>query len=114
MKANDARLGIRLSRAELAAINARAKASGHTVSDYVRIRCTEDRDGPRIVTDVDELRRLYVGLRKAGGNLNQVARELNSRHRPDEARGRLTEALEAVARASEDISRFISDARRSV
>ena len=51
-------------------------------------------------------------LRRAGGLLNQVARELNTRHRPNQVETALEHALRTVARASEDVSKLISDARR--
>lgn len=114
MAGSDARLGIRLSWAEHRAIAQRAKAAGLTMSEYVRTCCTTDRTGPVITTDAEELRKIHVDLRKIGGSLNQVARELNTRHRPDDIEDSLHTALSAVAQASQDVSIFISDARRSV
>lgn len=114
MVKSEAWLGVRLSQAEHRAIAQRAKAAGLNMSEYVRICCTVDRTGPAIVTDAEELRKIHVDLRKVGGNLNQVARELNTHHRPNDIEDTLRAALAAVAQASEDVSTFISDARRSV
>ena len=114
MGKNDAWLGVRLSHAQHKAIKERAEATGLTVSDYVRIRCTTDPEGPVIKTDVETLRRVHANLRRAGSNLNQVARALNTKRRPDGLEDELREALGAVAHASSDISKFIADARRSV
>lgn len=114
MGKNNAWLGVRLSHTQHQDIKQRAQAAGINVSDYVRIRCTTDPDGPVIKTDVETLRKLHANLRRAGGNLNQVARELNARHRPNEVEDELSRALLAAAQASEDISKFIADARRSV
>lgn len=113
MARNEAWLGVRLSRAEHHAISQRAKAAGLSISEYVRIRCAADRTGPTIVTDVEALRKIHVDLRRIGGNLNQVARELNTHHRPNDVENSLRMALSAVAQSSEDVSAFISDARRS-
>ena len=105
-------LGVRLSQADRAAIKARADGAGLTVSEYVRRRCTEDRDGPVVEVDAAELKKTHADLRRAGGLLNQVARELNTRHRPNQVETALEHALRTVARASEDVSKLISDARR--
>lgn len=114
MDKSDAWLGVRLTRKQHREIKDRAKASGLTVSDYVRIRCTTDPEGPVIKTDAETLRRMHANLRRAGSNLNQVARELNTRHRPGEVEDDLLCALDAVAQASENISKFIADARRNI
>ena len=92
-------LGVRLSQADRAAIKARADGAGLTVSEYVRRRCTEDRDGPVVKVDAAELKKTHADLRRAGGLLNQVETALEH-------------ALRTVARASEDVSKLISDARR--
>lgn len=114
MSGSDAWLGVRLTRKQHRDIKDRAKAAGLTVSDYVRIRCTTDPDGPVIRTDAEALRRVHANLRRAGSNLNQVARELNARHRPNEVEDDLRKTLNIVAKASEDVSNFIADARRSI
>lgn len=111
-RGRDAWLGVRLSQADRSAIKARADGAGLTVSEFVRRRCTEDREGPVVKVDAAELRGLHADLRRAGGLLNQVARELNTRHRPDRVEAALERSLEAVATASEDVSKLISDARR--
>lgn len=111
-RGRDAWLGVRLSQADRAAIKARADGAGLTVSEFVRRRCTEDRDGPVVKVDTAELKKTHADLRRAGGLLNQVARELNARHRPDRVEAALERSLEAVATASEDVSKLISDARR--
>lgn len=114
MPARDARLQIRCSRAERHAIEQWAKKAGLTVSEFVRTRCTADPQGPTIVADAESLRELYIGLRKIGGNLNQIAHVLNAYHNPNDVEDALRAALAAVAQASDDVSRFIADARRNV
>ena len=111
-RGRDAWLGVRLSQVDRSAIKARADGAGLTVSEFVRRRCTEDRDGPVVRVDADELKKTHADLCRAGGLLNQVARELNARHRPDRVEAALERSLEAVATASEDVSKLISDARR--
>ena len=114
MPAKTARLQLRCSLAERRAIEQRADEAGLTVSEFVRTRCTADPQGPTIVVDVESLRELYIGLRKIGGNLNQIAHVLNAYHNPNDVEDALRATLAAVARASDDVSRFISDARRNV
>lgn len=108
------RVNIRVSPAEHDAITRRARAAGLSFSEYIRRSALSDSDRPVIRTNAEELRNVYVGLRKAGGLLNQCARELNTRHRPDQLEAELQAAFRAVAQAATDVSEFIADARRSV
>lgn len=108
------RLNVRLASDEHQILVSRARAYGLTMSDFVRYRCLEDDERPRIVTDVEALRKIHVNLRRAGSNLNQCARELNTHHNPVPIDNALTEAFNAVSKASKDVSEFISDARKSI
>lgn len=109
-----ARINVRIARSEHDAIERRARASGLSFSEYVRRSALSDFDRPVIRTDPEELRKVYVNLRRSGNLLNQCARELNTHHRPDRIEAELSEAFHAVARASADVSDFIADARKSV
>ena len=55
-----------------------------------------------------------MNLRRCGGNLNQCARELNSRHKPNEMKEELEIAFREVAKASQSVSEMIAAARESV
>lgn len=114
MSPKDARLEVRLQSGERKAIAQKAAAAGLSTSEFVRARCTADPQGPTIVADAESLRELYIGLRKIGGNLNQIAHVLNTYHNPNDVEDALRAALAAVAQASDDVSRFIADARRNV
>ena len=85
----------------------RAALAGLGVSEYVRRRALSDADAPQIVADVATLRALHANLKRAGGNLNQVARELSTRHRADEL-------APAVADAAADVSGFIASIAHSL
>ena len=124
------RLNARLSPEEHAAIARRASGAGLTVSGYMRrsalldtdrpiIRTDAeqlhlDTDRPIIRTDAEQLQALYRNLRKAGGNLNQIARELNTHHRPAELQAEMLIAFRSISRASDEVSAFISDARNGI
>lgn len=110
----DSRLNVRLTQEEHDAIRSRAESAGLGMSEYLRKRALQDDGRPIIRTDNEQLRSLYRNLRKAGGNLNQCARELNTHHRPERVIEELEDALAAVARASEEVSAFIADARNSI
>ena len=80
-----ARLNVRVTPAQHAEVAWRAALAGLGVSEYVRRRALSDADAPQIVADVATLRALHANLKRAGGNLNQVARtswHLPSNHPP--------------------------------
>lgn len=110
----DARINVRLSVTERDALRRRAELAGVTVSEYVRQRALSD--GDRVVINVDEseLRKLFVQFRRAGSNLNQCARELNTHHNPECVNDALLNAFDSVAKASEDVSSFISESRKFI
>lgn len=108
------RLNVRLSPEEHAAIAWRASGAGLTVSEYIRRSALQDTDRPIIRTDAEKLQALYRNLRKAGGNLNQVARELNTHHRPAELEAEMLIAFRSISRASDELSAFIHAARNSI
>lgn len=107
-------LNVRLTQEERDAIRSRAESTGLGMNEYLHKRALQDDDRPIIRTDSEQLRRIYRSLRKAGGNLNQCARTLNTHHHPERISNGLEDALSAVARTSEDVSTFIADARNSI
>lgn len=114
LPAKDSRLNVRLSAEEHADIVRRASGAGLTVSEYMRRSALQDTDRPIIRTDPERLQALYRNLRKAGGNLNQVARELNTHHRPAELEAEMLIAFRSISRASDELSAFIHAARNSI
>ena len=109
-----ARINVRLSVAERDALRRRAELAGVTVSEYVRRRALSDGDRAVVYVDESELKKLFVQLRRAGSNLNQCARELNTHHNPACVNDALLNAFDAVAKASEDVSGFISESRKLI
>lgn len=112
--ARSARLNIRLEEADLARIRQSARLSGVSVSEYVRRRCLDDGGRPRIIVDTSELRAIHVQLRRNGNNLNQIARELNTRHKPNDVEELLRGTLRQTAAASEEATLLLAQARQSI
>lgn len=110
----DTRINVRLSVTERDVLRRRAKLAGVTVSEYVRRRALNDGDGVVVNVDESELKKLFVQFRRAGSNLNQCARELDTHHNPACVNTALLDAFDAVAKASEDVSSFISESRKYV
>lgn len=109
-----ARLNVRVTPAQHAEVARRAALAGLGVSEYVRRRALSDADAPQIVADVATLRALHANLKRAGGNLNQVARELSTRHRADELAPAIESSASAVADAAADVSGFIASVEHSL
>lgn len=110
----DRRLNIRLTDSEHAAIVRRAQMSGLGVSEYIRRCALQDVDRPIIQTDIETLQKLYRDFKHAGGNVNQIACELNTRHRPDQLEAEIHTALISIEHASSEVSNFIEIVRQSV
>ena len=113
-KACSARLNIRLEQAELDRIRHRAVQAGVSVSEYVRCRCLSEDERPCIIVDAEELRSLHVLLKRTGNNLNQVARELNTHHKPGLIENLMQTALLETANASEEVALFLAAVRQSI
>ena len=109
------RINVRLSQSDRKAIASAAKACGVSMSDFVRYRCLEDDDRPRIVVDTETLKSLYRDQRRIGGLLNQLLRHANTRRQdlPDLAE-QTSQALEQLGQTTEQISKLIEDARASI
>lgn len=109
------RINVRLSQADRKAIASAAKACGVSMSDFVRYRCLEDDDRPRIVVDTETLKSLYRDQRRIGGLLNQLLRHANTRRQDLPGLAEQTsQALEQLGRTTEQISKLIEDARASI
>lgn len=108
------RLGLRLTEAEAAALDSRARAVGLTQSEYVRRFITQTQELPPAYNfDMNALRHIYSEIRKQGTNLNQIAKELNTHHRlNDELEGRLESAFNDIERNSKYLNHLMAQARQ--
>lgn len=111
MNNREAWLGVRLSQEDHTLIKEKADSLGLTMSEFVRRRCISDPSGVVIKADVNILRKLHIDLKRSGTLLNQIARELNTYHRPDRLIQEMHEAFSAIESASTSITKFIEDAR---
>lgn len=109
-----ARINIRVSQAEHGAIERRARAAGLGISEYIRRAALSDSDRPVIRTQPVELHKLLVQMKRAGNNLNQLAREINTHHRLDRVECELQTTLSSVSKAAADVSEFLAGARQSI
>lgn len=109
MGAKETRIGIRVSQSELHAIKLKAKRAGLTSSEYIRRVAMQETNRPIVQTDIELLRSIYSNLRHVGANLNQCARELNTRHKPNQIENELMIAFAATSKATEDVSNFINE-----
>jgi hypothetical protein len=76
-----AHIGVQFTPAERAEIVKRAKASGNSLSDFVRIVLLSDLKAPAPPAhDPEAIRDLSVQLSKVGTNLNQLAKLANECH----------------------------------
>lgn len=108
-------LNVRTSDQEHAAIKRLAESSGFTISEYVRRCCLNENDRPVISTDISLLQNIYRNIRHAGGNLNQVARWMNSHSSNSEAlEAQLSQALAANEEASSALADFIAAVKASI
>ena len=108
------RLNIRLEESELIQIKDNAARADISTSEYVRRRCLTSEGRPCIIVDIKALEDIHVQLRRTGNNLNQIARELNTRHKPAEIEGLMRDAFRQTAQASAQTAAFIEEARKSI
>lgn len=92
---------------ELRAIDAAAKTHGSTRSKYLRDAATGRTIEVRIY-DAEPIRDAYFELSRIGGNLNQIARHLNS------ARGIGAEDVAELKSALEEIRSIVSETKESL
>jgi len=106
------RIDVRVSEAEREALKARARAAGVSVAEYIRQLAHLGGELPKRVVDMKLFQEIYTELRKQGGNLNQVARNLNQGLLPSEdVQHRIGVALEKNEKATAEIARLLVEAR---
>jgi hypothetical protein len=105
-------LKIRLTSPESTTLKARARAAGLTRSEYIRRVAIKGRKLQPVSIDADSLRQIYAELRRQGGNINQIARELNTHHQLDSSVSRhIDSTLAQQERAALLLAELLSDAR---
>lgn len=109
MSRRDARLVVRVTAQERAAIARRARKAGLKTSEYVRRRCLGDASPAAAPVDAGPLRALHTELRREGTNLNQIAHAVNADRIPEPPS--LDAALRAVAHASSEAAALLAQAR---
>lgn len=108
------RLNVRLAKAEHDALAELARASGLTMSDFVRRRCLEDDGRPRIVVDTEVLKAIYRDQRRIGGLLNQLMRHVNAHRQEFPQLAEQTHSLlRQLEKTAAEVSALISEAKRS-
>lgn len=108
------RLNVRMSQPDYEVLTRAARASGLTISDFVRFRCLEDDGRPSIVVDAETLRALYSNERRIGGLLNQLLRHANTRHQDfPQLAAQAQAALAQLEESTRQVSELIAEARAS-
>lgn len=108
------RINLRLTEAERTEIIRRASRAGLSISEYLRRCALRDRNGPTIDVSTDHLKQLHTDLKRAGNLCNQIARELNTNHRPDAVIEDTNRAMQSLERATDEIVRLIAEAREFI
>lgn len=105
-------LHVRLSDSERRSLERRSRLAGTTVSDYVRSRALAGEAAPPPSFDAAALKAAHADLKRAGNNLNQVARALNSRGPSSLPPELVAGALASVAAAASCVAGTLASGRR--
>lgn len=104
----DARIEVRVTRREMERIRSRAKRSAMTVSSYVRHLALRDSEAPSIEVDAVALREAHANLKRAGSNINQVAKALNTYGAGGANTAAIDSALSSVTAAASAVTEVLS------
>lgn len=111
MAGRTSRIEIRVSNGERAAMAACSRRAGKTVSAYLRDLATRDPSAPTLDIDAAGLRRAYADLKRAGSNVNQIARSLNT-YGPRAAQSYgIEDALSSLATAADAVATALATVR---
>lgn len=107
-RSRSVRVFVRLHPDEKKEFEARCKSCGLTQADYFRKKCLEEkalrkRKAPTVETEV--LLKTLAQIGKVGGNLNQIARELNMGYLP--INGELETTLKEVRELRTEIRKAL-------
>lgn len=82
-----------------------------TVSSYVRHSALRDRETPSIEVDAVALREVHANLKRAGSNINQVAKALNTYGAGGAHATAIESSLSAVTVAANAVTEVLSIVR---
>lgn len=106
------RIDIRVTHRELQAIRSRARRAGVGMSEYMRSRALLNLDGaPTFDVDSAELKAAYANLKRAGSNINQCARVLNTYGADTRIAEQTASAMERISLAADAVSAALAAAR---
>lgn len=111
MKNKTTWLSLRVSEEELATVKEKASFAKLTLSEYVRLKCTQDESRPTIIVDCNLLANLLVQIKREGNNLNQLTRYVNTRGLDSPIQQPLSAALISVEETAQLLTDFLVDSR---
>lgn len=99
------RIDVRVTPREYQRIKSRARKAGIGMSAYMRSRALNDsKNKMTIDVDADELRAAYANLKRAGSNINQCARALNTYGQKGCSEERAIAAMQHVSAAADAVA----------
>lgn len=108
------RIEVRVSDRELSRIKSRARRHCMTVSAYVRDAALRADGAHMVEVDVSLLREVHANLKRAGSNVNQIARQLNT-YGPESVHSEMVRmALASISVAADAASTVLVKARGKI
>lgn len=105
------RLEIRITPEEKITVKNLASSSNMTVSEYLR-SCILSSEERLVIVDNQEVRNGFIQIKRAGNNLNQIARAINMHHFYPSLSSELEESLHLLQQASKSCLEFIESLKR--
>lgn len=99
------RIDVRVTHREYQRIKSCARKAGIGMSVYMRSRALNDPRGVRTINvNADELKKAYANLKRAGSNINQCARALNTYGQRGCSEERVVAAIQHVSAAADAVA----------
>lgn len=106
------RIDVRVTHREYQRIKSRARKAGIGMSSYIRSRALGNPKNARTIDiDVGELKKAYANLKRAGSNINQCARALNTYGQKGCSEERAISAMQHVSAAADAVAAALSIVR---
>lgn len=106
------RIDVRVTHREYQRIKSRARKAGNGMSAYMRSCALNDPKGARTINvDADELKKAYANLKRAGSNINQCARALNTYGQKGCTEERAASAMQHVSAAADAVAAALAVVR---
>lgn len=106
------RIDVRVTQREYQRIKSRARKAGIGMSAYMRSRALSDPKGALTINvDADELKKAYADLKRAGSNINQCARALNTYGQRGCSEERAVTVMQHVSAAADAVAAALAIAR---